>query len=256
VTTQISGISQLRDAIAPARRRLEMHPLYSEIKELRQLRIFLESHVFAVWDFMSLLKSLQASITCVAIPWVPSAFPQSRRLVNEIVLGEESDAFGSGYLSHFELYLRAMDQTGADATSIRRLVGEITAGRSLTQALVLAEPPPEALAFVRATFAFVQPEKPHVTAAAFTFGREDLIPDMFHHMVKDLRQHFDGVRLFEYYLERHIEVDGDSHGPMALQMMEELCGNDPYKWEESIAAAVAALEARLALWDGILLRIS
>jgi hypothetical protein len=231
------------------------HPLYREIRDIRQLRIFLQSHVFAVWDFMSLLKSLQACLTCVAIPWLPSPYPKSRRLINEIVLGEESDSFGEGYLSHFELYLQAMVEAGADTSAIRALLDELKRGRALPDALSAAGPPAEAAEFVRTTFSFLQPDKPHLTVAAFTFGREDLIPDMFCQFVKDLRQNLETVGLFEYYLGRHIEVDAGSHGPMALQMLEELCGTDQRKWEEAGSGAATALQARLALWDGILSRI-
>lgn len=255
MATLIDSGSRLRENIAAARHNLEQHPLYSEIRTIHQLRLFLQSHVFAVWDFMSLLKSLQASLTCVTTPWVPSPFPQSRRLVNEIVLGEESDTFGSDSVSHFEFYLRAMTESGANTFTIKKLISELEAGHSLTHALLIAEPPQEALEFVRATFAFIDANKPHVVAAAFTFGREDLIPDMFREMVKDLRRNLHSVDLLEYYLDRHIEVDGDSHGPMALQMVEELCRDDEKKWHEATAAASAAIEARIALWDGILDRI-
>jgi pyrroloquinoline quinone (PQQ) biosynthesis protein C len=215
----------------------------------------MESHVFAVWDFMSLLKSLQAGLTCVRTPWIPNGYPQASRLVNEIVLGEESDTFGTGTISHFELYLKAMAESEAGTYSISTLIEQLRAGRTVEEALVAAQPPEEARAFVETTFALLAQNKLHVTAAAFTFGREDLIPDMFHQMVKDLRRNFHKVDLFEYYLNRHIEVDGDTHGPLALQMVEELCGFDDKKWQEAADAAERALEARIALWDGILRRI-
>jgi hypothetical protein len=186
---------------------------------------------------------------------VPSPYPKSRRLINEIVLGEESDNFGNGYVSHFELYQQAMVEAGADTSAIRTLVDELKGGRALPDALAIASPPAEAVEFVRTTFAFLQLDKPHVTVAAFSFGREDLIPDMFRQMVKDLRQNLGTVSLFEYYLDRHVEIDTDSHGPMALQMVEELCGADDRKWEEAELGAVTALQARLDLWDGILNRI-
>jgi hypothetical protein len=255
VPTQSESITRLLEVVAPARQRLVDHPLYREIRDIQHLRIFLQSHVFAVWDFMSLLKSLQACLTCVATPWLPSAYPKSRRLINEIVLGEESDNFGDGYISHFELYLQAMVEAGADTSAIRNLIDELKSGRALPDALSVAGPPAEAVEFVRTTFSFLQLDKPHVTVAAFTFGREDLIPDMFRQMVKDLRQSLETVGLFEYYLDRHVEVDADSHGPMALQMVEELCGPVERKWEEAGLGAVTALQARLALWDGILRRI-
>jgi hypothetical protein len=255
VLTQIDPLTRLRDTIAPARYRLENHPLYREVKTLHHLQIFMESHVFAVWDFMSLLKSLQAGITCVTTPWVPSRYPHSRRLINEIVLGEESDTYGSNTISHFELYLKAMAESGAGTFSVDQLIDELKAGKSLAEAMELAVPPVEAARFMQSTFGLLAQNKLHVTAAAFTFGREDLIPEMFQQLVRDLRRNFQKVDLFEYYLNRHIEMDGDSHGPLALQMVEELCGFDDVKWQEAAAAAQAALEARIALWDGILARI-
>src|ERR1700716_1508416 len=125
VPTQTESITRLLEIVAPARPHVVGHPLYGEIRDIQHLRIFLQSHVFAVWDFMSLLKSLQACLTCVATPWLPSAYPKSRRLINEIVLGEESDNFGDGYISHFELYLQAMVESGADTCPIRNLVDEL-----------------------------------------------------------------------------------------------------------------------------------
>jgi len=255
VLTQIDPLTRLRDSIAPARYRLETHPLYREVKTLHHLQIFMESHVFAVWDFMSLLKSLQAGITCVTLPCVPSRYPQSRRLINEIVLGEESDTYGTSAISHFELYLKAMAESGAGTYSIDQLIAELKAGQPFAAAMRRAAPPPEAAAFVQSTFDILAQNKLHVTAAAFTFGREDLIPEMFQQLVKDLRRNLQKVDSFEYYLNRHIEMDGDSHGPLALQMVEELCGFDDNKWQEAAAAAQFALEARIQLWDGILHRI-
>jgi len=162
---------------------------------------------------MSLLKSLQACLTCVETPWLPSPYPRSRRLINEIVLGEESDKFGDGYISHFELYLQAMVEAGADTSAIRKLVDELKSGLALPDALSVAGPPAKPWSCTNHVL-IPQLDKPHVTVAAFTIGREDLIPDMFHQMVKDLRQNLETVSLFEYYLDRHIEVDADSTVPM------------------------------------------
>ncbi|MCO4770024.1 MAG: DUF3050 domain-containing protein [Deltaproteobacteria bacterium] len=58
------------------------------------------------------------------------------------------------------------------------------------------------------------------------------------------------------YLERHIELDGEHHGPMGERLLRVLCGNDDEKWEEAFVAAQSALEVRVALWDGVLLEIS
>ncbi len=242
--------------ISPVRIQLEDHPLYRSIETVEDLRIFMESHVFAVWDFMSLLKSLQASLTCVTTPWVPGRYPESGRLINEIVLGEESDLYQGRAISHFELYLEAMQQAGANTRPIQDFLQYLRDGYSLSESLARSGAPVEAQVFVRSTFSFINPSKPHVTAAAFTFGRENLIPAMFRQIVRDLRKSFEGLSVFEYYLERHIEVDGDEHGPMALKMMEDLCAGNSRRKMEAENAAADALEARAQLWDAILERIS
>ena len=85
------GIDKLKGDIRSTRDRVIGHPLYSALHDNRAINIFMEHHVFAVWDFMSLLKSLQRNLTCVEVPWVPTGPTGSRRLINDIVLVEESD---------------------------------------------------------------------------------------------------------------------------------------------------------------------
>ncbi len=217
----------------------------------------METHVFAVWDFMSLLKTLQRCLTCVEVPWLPSLTPESRRLVNEIVLGEESDIYNGRHLSHFELYRLAMKNCGASTAAIDSLVGALRSGNDLVSALNTCGAPSEAISFVSDTFSLIGQNRLHVTAAAFTFGREDLIPEMFKGFVRDLNRELPGsLETFLWYLDRHIEVDGGEHGPMALRMIAELCGDDEQKWAEAQDAAVFALHSRLRLWDGISARIA
>lgn len=245
-------IDALNDRLQPLYTRLSEHPLYASLGSIEDLHLFLEAHVFAVWDFMSLLKALQRGLTCVDVPWVPSALPESRRLINEIVLGEESDVYQDQPLSHFELYRLAMQQCGASTDAIDSLLQSLRDGDPLVAALTNSDAPQEAQSFVRDTFGFLAQDKLHVTAAAFTFGREDLIPDMFQGFVRDLNRELAGrLETFVWYLQRHIEVDGEEHGPMALRMISELCGDDETKWQEAETAAVAALESRLRFWDGI-----
>ena len=246
-------VEALEFKLKPLYQRLAAHPLYASLHTAEHLQTFLESHVFAVWDFMSLLKSLQRGLTCIDVPWTPSALPESRRLVNEIVLGEESDTFEGKPLSHFEIYRIAMHRSGASTAAIDSTLAHLREGATVERALAQSNAPLAAQAFVWDTFSLIAENKLHVTAAAFTFGREDLIPDMFKGFVRDLnRQIGGGLDTFLWYLERHIEVDGDEHGPMALRMISELCGNDEAKWKEAERAATFALESRLRLWDGIL----
>jgi hypothetical protein len=271
---QSPQLAALEAHVAPLRRQLEQHPLYRSIHSLQDLHCFMESHIFAVWDFMALLKALQRRLTCVDVPWVPSAFPQSRRLINEIVLGEESDEYQGRFLSHFELYLEAMQQAGASTQAMRRTLQLIANNERVGAALTASNAPQAAQDFVAATYRLIHratvEDKLHCIAAAFTFGREGLIPDMFRSFVRGLNQQMGGqnvsggqntsLELFVHYLERHIEVDGDSHGPMALRMIAELCGSgadaeSQQRWQEAAEAVEEALTARLALWDAILASI-
>src|SRR5579863_1271923 len=129
------GIDRLEQQIATARDEVVSHPLYARLDNPEAIRTFLEHHVFAVWDFMSLLKSLQRNLTCVELPWVPTGPAGSRRLINDIVLVEESDELGNGFISHFELYLDGMTQAGADRTTIDAFIELIREGRPVLTCL-------------------------------------------------------------------------------------------------------------------------
>jgi hypothetical protein len=246
-------IASIESRIAPLRIRLSAHPLYASIRTPEHLRLFMQSHVFAVWDFMSLLKALQSQLTCTTAPWAPTPFPASRRFINEIVLGEESDLYEGRAISHFELYLEAMQQARADTSLIRSLLSDVARGSFSPSTL---HGPAAARAFVRSTFYVIHAGNLAATAAAFTFGREDVIPDIFRNLVRDLNASTSGeLSKFTWYLDRHIEVDSEDHGPLALRMVADLCANDDTLWKQATSAAEAALEARLALWDGILSEI-
>ena len=250
-------LESMRESLRPLRTQLVTHDVYRRVETLEDVRLLMAHHVFAVWDFMSLLKALQRQLTCVTVPWVPQGEPHSRRLINEIVLAEESDeAWGSGYGSHFELYRAAMDQCGADASRIDDFVARVRRGEGVAEALATAGVPQAAQAFVRTTWRIVESGVMHAIAAAFTLGREELIPEMFRALVADLQQRFPGqFTLFHTYLERHIQVDEAHHTPMAFQMLEGLCAADARKWREAHEGARVALEARLALWDGVVEQI-
>ena len=251
--TASDPIHYLQQAVETTRQQLLNNGLYYRLRTLDDLRGFMEHHVFAVWDFMSLLKALQRDLTCVEIPWVPTANPATRRLINEIVLEEETDHDPEGQpTSHFELYARAMQECGADTAPIRRLVAAVAAGRTVQQALTEANAPDSVRHFVETTFEVINSGKPHAIAAAFTFGREDLIPAMFRQLVGELRERFPGqLDTFVYYLDRHIQLDEEVHAPLAQQMVRELCGNSPTRWQEAQQVTVQCLEARMVLWDGI-----
>ena len=170
-------IEALKTSIGLVRDRLIGHPIYQSIQSPAALRTFMEHHIYAVWDFMSLLKALQQSLTCVTSPWVPIGSANTRYLINEIVIGEESDVDERGLrTSHFELYLRAMEQAGADTGPVLGMVEALVAGKALAEVLDTEVPDGRNRDFLDFTFGTIATGDVHRIAAVFTFGREDLIP--------------------------------------------------------------------------------
>lgn len=245
------NILKIQENIEPLRQQIINHKVYTAISELEDLQIFMEHHIYAVWDFMSLLKALQINLTCTTLPWYPVGDAVTRQLINEIVAGEESDVDADGNIkSHFELYLDAMEQCGANITPINNFLTSLQKGRDFDIAFELAEVPQAARDFVNATFNTINSGKTHLQGASFTFGREDLIPNMFFSMVNDFNStQPDKVSIFKYYLERHIEVDGDHHSHLALYMTEKLCDKDLNFWAEAEDTTKKALQSRIDLWD-------
>jgi hypothetical protein len=231
---------------------LSAHPIFSEINSLPILQRFMETHVFAVWDFMSLTKRLQQELTCVQLPWLPPQDPQAARLINEIVLGEESDdRVNHGHYSHFELYLDAMREVGASTAAVERFVALQREGVSYDTALQSVEVDPAAANFVRHTLHTALHAPGHSVAAAFLHGRESVIPQMFQRILDDWGIGIEQAPTFRYYLERHIEVDSEDHGPAAEKLLARLVDGDAQREEDVYAAAIAAVQSRIALWDGL-----
>jgi len=247
------SLESIERAIQPLRDRLAAHSLYQSLTTAPRIARFMEHHVWAVWDFMSVVKALQRSLTCVTHPWRPQGDPEIRYLINDIVTGEESDLDRHGRRqSHFEIYLTAMRGIGASTSSIERFLVLLEAGASIPGALREAGAPLAAARFVEATMAVVERGHPHEIASLFTFGREEIIPTMFLGILDRLHPppgtDLDDLR---YYLERHVEVDGGHHGPLARRMVELLVEGDPSRLTEAEQVAKAALLDRLALWDAV-----
>lgn len=249
----MNKIDNLLSEISETRERLLKHNLYNKLDSVEAISKFMEIHVFAVWDFMSLAKSLQNNLTCTEIPWYPTEDKVSRRLINEIILGEESDVDQKNNpASHFELYVESMKKIGSSTKLIERFVSKIKETKDYNLSKDCSNLPIGIINFLDFTFDTINTNKPHVIASVFTFGREDLIPDMFINIVKTLNEKNETqISDLLYYLERHIELDGDEHGPMALKMIGELCGDDDTKWTEATLMSKRALETRIKLWDYI-----
>ena len=243
------NIPMLRDAVSRERDSVVGHQLYSQLNCPAAVRSFMELHVYAVWDFMSLLTALQQRLTCIQVPWRPRGDPGVRRLINEIVLIEESDTLEGGRCSsHFELYLDAMRQAGARTDTVERFLLELER-TTVTEALVAAGVPTAARRFVQSTWTVIEGAPVHALAATFAMGREDLIPSMFEQVEVLNRREAGKFSLFLDYLERHIEVDAEEHTPMAFRMLSILCGSDEQRWQDCAAAVRRALRERRALWD-------
>ncbi|MEI6659691.1 MAG: DUF3050 domain-containing protein, partial [Planctomycetota bacterium] len=126
-----------------------------------------------------------------------------------------------------------------------------TVGEVVAEAMRTAGAPQAAQAFVRQSFAVIEQGSTHGIVAAFTYGREDVIPDMFRSLVSSLASRDPAWARFHWYLERHIEADDEKHAPVCRRIMARLCGDDPAKWAEASAIARQCIEARIALWDAI-----
>lgn len=250
------------ETLHPLREQLDTHPVYQAVQSLEDLRLFMSHHIYSVWDFMSLLKYLQARLAPASTPWAPVGNPTVRRFINDIVLEEESDLGlpdASGhvtYASHFELYAQAMAEVGASpdgALTFARTAARDGLNAALQQNGALV--PVASRRFMEETFAFIATDKPHVVAAAFALGREHIIPPMFRALLSRMAIDATTAPAFHYYLERHIHLDEDHHGPLSLLMLNALCAGDPLRIAEAEESARRAMQARIHFWDGVLLAL-
>ena len=248
------NIDSIQNKIKDHRNKLLEHKLYSNIETIKDLQVFTENHIYAVWDFMSLLKALQIRLTCTKTPWLPNNNSQTAYLINEIVLAEETDINQVGVRkSHYELYLDAMIDIGAKTEKPVEIINEIANSENIFNAIENINIHPNIKNFLNFTFSVIDEGKPHKIAAIFTFGRENLIPNMFNEILREFEKNVSegDISKLIYYFERHIELDEDEHGPMALEMVSMLAENDPVKWKEIEDISIEALEKRILLWDAI-----
>ena len=224
---------------------------------MQDVQRFMAHHVYSVWDFMSLLKTLQQRIAPASSPWTPVGGATVRRFINEIVLEEESDeglpdANGDKtYASHFELYCQAMNEVGADPAGALEFV-EIApyprdrrrtrhGDRADARAAVHADH----LRFHRHRQAARRGRC--LRARARTDHSGD-VPRVAQENA-NRQNRSAGVPLLS---ERHIHLDENHHGPLSLLMLNELCAGDETRLKEAEEAAHRAIEARIAFWDGVL----
>lgn len=249
VPTEVqSKYNQLEQKLAEMRQ----HNVFSSIKKIEHLRTFMQWHVFAVWDFMSLAKRLQQDFTCVTLPWMPPSEISAARLVNEIILGEETDVMPNGQAaSHFEMYLIAMQEIGASTSQINRLLTMVQNGAELSEALTTLNVNPAIKNFVLTTINVALNGSTPEVLGSFFYGREDSIPEMFEHLLKTWNISEKEAEVFVYYLNRHIELDGDAHGPAVQKIMNSRLKDDVNAWHALFDSAIHAVNLRIALWDAL-----
>jgi hypothetical protein len=248
-------ISSIRNTLKPLRVRLLAHEVYQQLETLDDLREFMEHHVFAVWDNLSQLKALQHSLSCPNAAWVPNEYPQSTRIINELVTEEESDRDGNGsFTSHFELYRQAMLEAGAATHQVDRFMHLVQEEGSVAKAVKKIRLPESIENYLCMNWEITQSGKPHELAAAYFLGREDVVNQILHKLDGELvAYHSEKLGKYKKYLTRHEESSQKIQEERMLAILNELCGEDEQKWQEAELAAKKALEARFALWDGMLL---
>ena len=245
----------MQTQLAYYKTKLENHPLLitNAIQTVEDLQLFMEHHVYAVWDFMSLAKALQHQICPSGNLWVPSKIQRSSsRLINEIILAEESDIdpFTEGYTSHFDLYCQAMIEVGANTAPVLEFIN-LVKQHGIDRALFIADIPEPSRQFMLSTFNVINQNTGHEIGAAFTYGRETVIPNMFKRLGSLLQFNKLTAPRFHYYLERHITIDSEEHGPASLILMNELCEYDPVKKIEAEQIAIQAIKDRIQFWDQV-----
>lgn len=231
---------------------LENHSLYSKIETKKQLCTFMSFHVFAVWDFMTLLKFLQQKLTCVSIPWFPSKNNKYTRFINEIVLNEESDYDLDGNnKSHFEMYHDSMKDLGASTLGIDAFLASLMKTKDFGESLRFSELSSTLVEFLSYNMKLIESKETHKVLSLFTFSRELLLPKVFLGLLEGSQKMFEKTTKFKFYLERHIQLDGDEHGPMALDLLNDICGDDLKMWDEVYDVAICSLRLRIKLWDQV-----
>lgn len=233
---------------------LEHHPVFKTLKTSKHLKYFMEQHVYAVWDFMSLLKRLQKEICCVEVPWTSPAHGNASRLINEIVLGEESDQLPNGnYMSHFDLYLLAMKDVQSDTKPVLDFIQAVKTKGFEASVDMIPEP---ARTFVKHTMKIAMKGSLAANLGSFFNGRENVIPGMFTTLLKDWQISEQSAPMFHYYLVRHIELDGDEHGPAGDRLIQLVIGDNAHQYIDLLDVSISSIQSRIQFWDAVLLELA
>ena len=248
----MDSLNSKKKIIIELKELLVSHRLFANELNIEQVRVFMESHIFSVWGFMSLLKALQIGITSNHIPWLPNENTQNglTNFINEIVLCEESDDIdGIGYTSHFEIYLLAMKNINANSEIIRKLINKLQKEKYNREFINELSIHNEVKDFIKFDLEISQSIILPKIVGSFTLGREKVIPNMFSYIVPCIKEDASTKHLLTY-LKRHISVDGDRHGPLSLKLLDVICKNEN-DYCIAYSSGIKSLELRLKVWDKI-----
>ncbi len=246
--TRLSAILQV---IQPLVIEIHQHSLFAAVNSIQRLRRFAEIHVFVVWDFICLLKALQRQLSSTELLWTPPQNHIGCYLINTLLTEEESDNIDDRYLSHFELYVQAMQECGADTQPIHHFIAHIRQQANLETALLRSDAPLPAQRFVQDTFNIIKKSNHHI-AASLAFAREHITSGMFSALLHHLNpENPDSLKSFIQYFQRHIELDSHKHSQQSQLLVAELCDQNENKWQEATGAAIFSLQSRLRLLDEI-----
>ena len=246
-------LSKIIQVIQPLVTQIHQHPVFASIHSIQRLCRFAEIHIFVVWDFICLLKALHRQLSSTQLLWTPPKNHLGCYLVNTLLTEEESDNLQDNrYLSHFELYVQAMQECGADTRPIETFIAHIHQQDDLEIALLQSHAPLPAQHFVRDTFHVIHKNSHHL-AASLAFARENITSGMFSSLLQHLNQteNTHSLKSFIQYFQRHIELDSHKHSHQSQLLVAELCGEDGNKWQEATDTAIFSLQSRLRLLDEI-----
>ena len=245
LNTHKKELSQLKKSIRG-------HTLFSNKLSNRQIAIFMESHIYSVWGFMSLLKSLQYALSSNNLPWIPTSNTTNGlvNFINEIVLSEESEHIkGIGFISHFEIYLLAMEEIGAKVNNIKKLIKNIENNKKYKNAILDIKIHKEVRDFLDFDIKTSQSNSLPKIIGGFTLAREQVIPNMFEYIIPAIKDK-KSAKHFITYLRRHISIDGDRHGPLASKLLETICSSNKDMCT-AYQSGIKSLKLRLKVWDKV-----
>lgn len=227
------------------------HPLYNSIKTESDIKMYMFNQVWCVWDFMTLVKSIQIQIIPPNILWTPPKFPELGAYIYEVLLTEETD---KGYnsetnSSHFQTFLKAMKESSVDTSSVDKFIELLENGNQFEIAIDSCGIHKEAKEFITTTYEFAKSDL-HISIAVFCLSREGVIPDMFMNLLANVSLS-NNYKIFNWYLNRHIYLDSQSHGPLSIKLFKTIV-DTKQKQEEALQASLKALKARNKYFNYIL----